>query len=194
MNFHLDEYTVVVGIDPGTDTVGYSCGLLHNETGHLRVCSAITLQGAKLLKKVSDDLMAPRYGNMVSRLLLLGEEVKRLLESDAADICIIEDFYLGRNVSTYGTLVRAQQTFLCAAYMAVPLCTIKLIKPAIGKIAFGVPSTSSNKDLMQIACRTLPDTTYDEGVLDDITEHSADAMAQLFAYVKSYRELHGLTK
>lgn len=192
MHMHMDEYAVVIGIDPGTDTVGYSCGLLNQETGHLHICSAITLYGAKLLKQVSDQTMPFKYGNMVSRLLLLGEEIKRLLANDGADICIIEDFYLGRNVRTFGTLVRAQQTFLCAAYLAVPLCNIRLIKPAIGKIAFGVPTTSSNKDLMQKACRTLANTTYEDGVLDGITEHSADAMAQLYAYVLDYRKLHGL--
>lgn len=191
-HYHMDELLVLVGIDPGTDTVGYSCGVLNQVTGALHIYTAITLEGAKDLRKLSDTDLPRRYNPMIARCLLLGNRVGRMVDADCADICILEDFYLGRNPSTYATLVRAQQSFLSAIYAHAPLTDIRLIKPSVGKTAFDVPTNASNKELMMAACVKLPFTTYEEGVIEGITEHSADAIAQLYAYVRAYREQHKL--
>ena len=196
MHYLMDKTMVVVGIDPGTDTVGYSCGIMDTETGALELCSAITLYGGKMLKAVDHETMKIRYGNMISRLMLLGTEVGKMLDKECPDLLIIEDFFKGRgkSIQTFAALARAQQTFLMAAWMNVPLCDTQLIMPSIGKRSFGVPTNSGDKELMIAAVPHLVNTTYAEGLIEGITEHSADAVAQVYAYVDAYRKLHGLER
>lgn len=167
-------------------------GILNTRTGELVVTYVVTLEAAKMLRRVNHQVLVNRYGQVNARLLLISEELETMMAEHKPDVCMVEDFFLGRNKSVQGfaSLVRAQQTILMAAYHSAPTCDVKVIKPSVGKTAVGCPGNSGDKELVQKGVLTFPNTVFEEGTLDGLTEHSADALAQMMAYVKDFRKVH----
>ena len=192
MYFYSDEVISICGIDPGTSSLGFSHGMLDTQTGHLEIVSAYTIDGDTLVNGKDRLTLNLKHGKRQARMYCIADKLAEEFCTAQPDICIIEDFFSARNIKTYGTLMATQQMVMMSLHFTCPLSYVRVIKPGIGKNSFGVKGNSGDKQEMVDAVPTLTNTTFPDGFLDEVKPDTADAIAQMYAFVVDYRRKHNL--
>lgn len=90
----------ILGIDPGTATVGY--GLIEENDGQLVVIT----YGAITTK--------PKDGDTAHRLQLIYRKLNELIEAYAPDVAAVEELFFGRNITTAIKVGQARGVLLLA--------------------------------------------------------------------------------
>lgn len=90
----------ILGIDPGTATVGY--GLLEENDGQL----AVVTYGA--------IITSPKDGDTARRLQMVYEQLNELLATYQPDVAAVEELFFGRNITTAIRVGQARGVLLLA--------------------------------------------------------------------------------
>lgn len=98
----------ILGIDPGTATVGY--GLIEESDGQL----AVITYGAIVTR--------PKDGDTARRLQLIYQQLNELIATYKPDVAAVEELFFGRNITTAISVGQARGVLLLAlANAGIPI-------------------------------------------------------------------------
>lgn len=177
--------TVIVGIDPGSENLGFATIEFDFATYEIVATKAITYVGSKLMSK--NTWLTEHHGERVGRIACLKEIViERLQELDPILVVCESPFYNPRRPGAYGVLVEVMLALKEATREYDPWRVLNMIDPPTVKKSVGAKGNAGKEDVLQ-AVLNLPGLNYQGNVpLSDLDEHSIDAIA--VAYSK-YKEL-----
>lgn len=169
----------IVGIDPGTDTVGFSL-YSYSPVAHCVVRSAATtLRGSKMIKY---DPYVDVHGERARRISAIRETLAQmfLMHSPIAVVCE-HPFYNQAMPGAFEPLVEGVGAVRGALFDYDPTMRVIPVDPSSAKKAIGA-SGGAKKDAMQVALFSIANTiAFDPNVfgqhLFELDEHSVDALA-----------------
>jgi Holliday junction resolvasome RuvABC endonuclease subunit len=177
--FHLaDDPTPyrIIGIDPGTDTLGMSCLDLDLLTGQLSIVDSHTVPVGRLVQRYRhlEEVYGSRFARLHGLELVLGEYFTRMQPHSI----ISESPYLGRFAATYAALTECMTAIKRSVWRYSNRLPLLTIDPASAKANLGVNGKSSDKELMRQAVLKLVDIQNPNNLaLEQLDEHSIDSIA-----------------
>jgi Holliday junction resolvasome RuvABC endonuclease subunit len=167
----------IIGIDPGTNTLGLAEIDVDLLTGHLSVGEVKTLVGAEDLKYFGRKRQI--HGDRFVRLGLLEEAIVEHLKAKEPTVVICESpFFNPRRPGAYYALVEAMSMVQRAVYRYNDNMSLMTIDPASAKANLGVSGKSGDKDAITPALAKavwLQDSPA-MAQLPTWDEHSRDAL------------------
>ncbi len=176
----------IMGIDPGTSTLGVSV---------ISVClqtHVITLEFSKTLN--SERMLSPYaaiqefHGNRFAKLYALQHALTYLMQEWDVQAIVSESPYLGRFPQAFAALTECVCTIRNAILNYNPYMTLYTIDPATIKMNVGVSGKSSDKNLMRNAiidmCERRQVLVADDINIYELDEHSIDSIAAAIAQMK----------
>jgi len=166
----------IVGIDPGTDTLGIAVVDVDLATHVVSVIDARTLSGSTLIR--GNRRVAELYGARFTRLQALEEALGYFLHDFQPHAIISESPYFNsRQPSAYGALVEAMSMLKRVVYMYCSSIRLETVDPASNKANLKVSGKSGDKDLMKRAVLGLVALSNPHAIdLAQLDEHSIDAL------------------
>ena len=166
----------VVGIDPGTETLGFSVLDLSLTSGKITVAHSETLITQKMLADYRQEEQT--YGGRTARLMALEDRLFLMFEHLQPHAICAESPFLSRFPQAFAALTE------CVSYVRRAVCRydrykpLELVDPPTAKKAVGVSvKRGITKDDVRAAIEKLP-IEYAEGiVLDALDEHQVDSIA-----------------
>jgi len=179
--FHLEDDGAplrIVGIDPGTDTVGFAVIDLDLLTGVMSIGDVRTLVGSERLRYYHHRRAI--HGDRFVRLQLLKELLIQEFCRLEPNLIISESPYFNpRRPGAFSALVEAITMVQQAVYAYHPYKALQYVDPAKAKANIGVSGKSGDKEAIGPALAKAP---YLAGsprlaALPMWDEHSRDALA-----------------
>ena len=172
------EYRIV-GIDPGTTTLGISCLGFCLESGYFNLISSKTLNASK--EPGRRPMLAQYQGDLYARLRALEDMLVEAFEALKPDAVVVETpFYNPRRPGAFAPLVSIFLTIQNALVRYNPMLSVLKVDPAKSKARLGVSGSSSDKSLVRDAlARHLKDADP-EGRIMQLDEHSSDSLAAAY--------------
>lgn len=165
----------ILGVDPGSDTMGVAVIELNMLTGSIGLLEANTYSGHALMKTVPHVLEV--HGPRTARLWGHQENMERLFRLHHPQMVVSESPFLGRFPQAFAALTECISAIRRAVYMFDPLMPLLQVDPPTVKLAVGVKARGTDKDDVK---RALIKATFYEntGGLDiaSLDEHSVDAI------------------
>ena len=166
----------IIGIDPGTDTLGVSALDVDLHTAGVSVIDSRTLLGSQLIR--GNQRVADLYGSRFARLQALEQSLGYYFHDFRPHAIISESPYFNKNrPQAYGALVEAMGMLQRAVYTYCSSICLETVDPASNKANLGVSGKSGDKDLMKAAVLRLHQlgnpNEIDLALLD---EHSIDSL------------------
>jgi len=184
-----DCISCVIGIDPGTTTLGVGIIYFNVFTMEIVTTHAFTMNANRFR---IDPVQAEIHGERAVRLMALGEEVYQLFCRERPYSVIAEDNYIDRRRPTaYGALVEAVAMLRQALYRYHPTMILHSVEPNLAKLAVGTVINRKEKDKktpVHNAIKALPNLRFSGPVpLAQIDEHSVDGVAiAYYQYLQLY--------
>ena len=168
----------IVGIDPGTSTLGFSVLDVNLDTRLVEVVFVKTLKSTKEVDL--DHILTVNHGNRMVKIDFLYNAIYRLLWQFHPHMLIAEAPFMGRFAASYAALVEVRKGIIQAAADYNPGMFFETIEPLNVKAAVGVrldKKTRKDKMAVKKAIATIPNLTWANGFsLDPLDEHSVDAI------------------
>ena len=188
-DYSRDHYTIL-GIDPGSTTLGIAILYLAKDTLVITRTEAFTLDATRLSDfKLLDD----RYPDRERRLIALGKSINKVLDSYQPCLVGIEaPFFNRRKPSAYAVLVETLYRLRLSLYQYDLNLPILEIDPPTAKRAIGVRRLKAKerrrlklttKDLVREALEPIKALNVSTE-LDLLDEHSLDAIAVAYSAYK----------
>lgn len=180
----------IIGIDPGSDTLGVWVLWIDLATEEIVRSEAFTLKGAREGRgSFATEIHGDRHGRIESHRANLLEIFRHY---NPLSIAVESPFMSRRMPSAYGALVEVGSAIRRAAFQFDPWRTLTLIDPPTVKRAVGVAGKSGGpegKKLMLSAVTALDELLYaGEIPLLCLDEHSIDALAVAYCHFIRFRE------
>lgn len=181
---HDRDCVRVMGIDPGSRTLGFSITTCFPYEQIFQLDEAWTLITEKVLQL--KRFRVDRVGEHQVRLEAIEEEVYQALVHFHPDVVIMETPYLGRLPQSFFVLTQVMTAIGRAVERYSSAMILQKIDPATVKKAIGVPGNSSDKELVRKAVEALQclDNLSDR-TLQSLDEHAIDATAVAHYYCVS---------
>lgn len=177
--FHLaDDPTPyrVIGIDPGTDTLGVAVLDIQLPVATFTLVDAQTFQASRMLKHFRDTEQT--YGSRFARLHGLELALGEYFADMQPHAIISESPYMGQRATPFAALTECLTSIRRAVRAYNDRLPLHQVDPARAKARVGVSGKSGDKGLMQKAVSQLKDIQNPQGiVLQALDEHSIDAIA-----------------
>lgn len=175
----------IMGIDPGSDTLGVGILYFHVETLQIVGSQAFTLNGTRNGRgSFATEMHGDRYGRIDSHQHEL-LRIFRLVQP--MDIACESPFMSRRRPQAYGALTEVVCAVRQAAMLYDAWKPLQMIDPPTVKMAVGVhPKTGGEegKKLMKQAVLLMAATFKFDGdvLLSELDEHSIDALAVAYCH------------
>jgi Holliday junction resolvasome RuvABC endonuclease subunit len=176
------EKLFLVGIDPGTTTLGVSVLSYDFNSGLKRLEMAYTLNAAKCLSEYSPitETSGERYARLKSHSHYLG----RLFEELQPDEILTEVPYMGIFPQAFAGLVETLGMIENTVRQYNPFMQLQKIDPATVKTHVNVSGKSKDKMDMHRAVCAIPDIDFSRVNPTGLDEHSIDAIAVAYARLR----------
>jgi Holliday junction resolvasome RuvABC endonuclease subunit len=168
----------VMGIDPGTDTLGTAIIDIDLEKRTMVVAGAETQFGAKMANNFRP--FAEVWGERAAKLRAHEENLYEVLYAWQPHSVIIESPFMGRFPQAAFALVECVVSIKRAVYRYNRMMTGPMIDPVSAKKAAGIVGSVKKlgKEAVRQHLKRIPYLQYAPGVnLDALDEHSVDAIA-----------------
>lgn len=193
MTFPLLEEGLIsiMGIDPGTNTLGVSRLDIDPKTLRLVTTHAITYQADKCFRYTEyekEDAALMRY----ARLAWHEENLKQIfMDNEPFQLAVESNFMNIRNASAYGPLVESMSAIRRAYYAYDNLRKLHLVTPAAAKKSVGAPTRGGGKEVVTHALKKMHQLLgVSKTYLDTLDEHAIDAIAIGFhRYTELYNQV-----
>lgn len=155
----------ILGIDPGTATVGY--GLIEDHDGQIAVVTYGTI------------VTSPKDGDTAQRLQLIYERLNELIDTYQPDAAAVEELFFGRNITTAIRVGQARGVLLLAlANASIPVAEYS--PPKIKESVSGYGNAS--KQQVQFMVQNILD-------LEELPkpDDAADGLAVALTHYQHYR-------
>lgn len=173
---------IVMGIDPGTTTLGVAILSYDLYTHQKRVEHAYTLNAAKTLHRYQS--VVETSGERFARLRSHSAYIRAALIHYEPNEVISEVPYMGRFPQAFGALKECLHMLETTVAEWNAFKTLQGIDPATVKTHMGVSGKSGDKQLMFNALRSLTDIDLSLIDFNTIDEHSVDAVAVAYSRIK----------
>lgn len=176
----------IVGIDPGTETLGFSELDFDIETFELRRWEPVTFLGSKLLK--SSDWVGQVHGARYQRLDAYGRHLQKLFDQiDPYVIACEAPFINMRRPQAYGALTEIVYEIRRAVMAHNRWKEPYLIDPSTVKNSVGAKG-NADKDAIKASIARIPElTAVLTRPLEELDEHSLDSGAVAYAAFKNLK-------
>lgn len=173
----------VVGIDPGTESLGFAVLDLSLSNRKVTVRHVETLKSQDVQKNYSLELEL--HGARTARLMGMHDRLVVLLEVFQPHAVSTESPYMGRFPQAFAALTECVSYVRRAVDRYDRYQSLESVDPPTAKKAVGMTvKRGSTKDDVKQAVAKL-DIEYAEGInLDDLDEHSVDAIAVAYHQVQ----------
>lgn len=171
----------ILGVDPGSETMGYGVLKVDTETLKITDASAFTIKGSRSqhMRQWDSDL----YSDQIARIRAHQVEFLRVLNEVDPDVVICESaFYNRLRPNAYEVLVRVQTMLRDTLSKWDCWRELYLIDPPTAKKSFGAAG-NAKKEAMLAALKANPELNHFPGILE-LDEHSVDALAVGHHYYK----------
>ena len=178
MYHHYDPNVTyrILGIDPGTNTLGTGIIDINLSTRRLMVVSAQTFVGQAMASTYA--YYSEIHGQRAARLKAHEENLFLYMCQTQPHSVICESPFMGRFAQAYGALVECIASIHQALYRYNPSLPLKMVDPTTVKKATGMSGPLRGKDTVKQALSELDYLHYVPGVnLALMDEHSVDALA-----------------
>lgn len=178
----------VLGIDPGTTTLGVSRLDYDFEGPEVDIVDAFTFTARESHPGYQNTLET--YGNKYARLQNLQECLVQLFQEHRPHAVICEQPYLGRFATAYAALTECAFIIHQALFAYDPYLPLWRVEPRPAKLAAGVvmPKPGSKekltKDHVRIALAQQPHLRWHVD-MTELDEHAVDATAVALYYMKT---------
>lgn len=177
----------MVGIDPGTETLGFGVLDLNLSTGQLVVANAQTVDLQRMLSQWRQEERV--HGSRTARLMALEERLFVFFEHYQPHAICAESPFLHRFPMTFAALTECVSYVRRAVFRYDRYMPLEMVDPPTAKKAVGVKvKRGVTKEAVREAIEKL-DLTYAPGVdLAQMDEHSVDALAVAYHQALVYRD------
>lgn len=173
----------IVGIDPGSETLGLSIITFDIDTFKIVSSQAKTYYGSKMFHE--DNWMSNLHGARTTRIYHHKQNLINLLHQiDPLQIACESPFYNPRRPNAYGVLVEVLTMIRQSVMEYDPWKFLYLIDPPTVKKSVGAPG-NADKDRMFSALCNLNDLNLINPI-DTLDEHSVDALAVAYCRLKMF--------
>lgn len=180
----------IVGIDPGTDTLGYAKIAVSVPDLNIVNTEAFTLSGSKLMN--DETWIESLHGARLMRLRALESKLIRLLRSDLPLVVAAEaPFYSRRQPTAYGPLIETISMLRNAVMRFDRWTPLTFNEPRVIKQAVGVVGKipkGKAKEVVRDRVLVLKELKYCGNIpIHRLDEHSIDAIAIAYAQLLAMR-------
>lgn len=179
---------IITGIDPGTESLGFSELEFDLVTFELVRWEPVTFTGSKLLK--SSDWIGKTHGARYQRLDAYGKHLTKLFDQVEPYVIACESPFINmRRPQAYGALAEIVYEIRRAVMAHNRWKELYLIDPSTVKNSVGAKG-NADKDAVKASVRQIPELIRVlTKPLDELDEHSIDSGAVAYAAFKNLREL-----
>lgn len=180
----LHSHIRILSIDPGTNHLGFAIIDLIPDRGMV-VVDVATLEAMRLASQYKSLIEV--HGEKIAKLYALEMALNRIMSRFKPHYVVSESPYLGRFPNAFAALVECFNMIRRALIDFNPCMPLNQLDPSTIKKSVGVSGKSGDKSLMTLALAKLSAVEIDlsEFSLDNLDEHSVDAIAAGYAYVKN---------
>jgi Holliday junction resolvasome RuvABC endonuclease subunit len=179
-------YASILGIDPGTETLGMASIEFNIQTLEIHGCEAKTFRGSKLIQS---DWLEDLHGSRFARIHAHCENFARILRlTGPAYIASESPFFSRAHPQAYGALTEIVFAMRMTLFQYDAAMEVAYIDPPSVKNAVGAKG-NADKDAVKRALLALPGLNYAGRIpLEKLDEHSIDALAVAYARLQALRE------
>lgn len=179
----FDSRYRVVGIDPGTDTLGVSLIEVDLRTSELILLDSVTYRGQLLAR--SDPLRIEKHGDRFARLMGHRSNLLYYFQQAQPHAFACEAPYMGRFPQAYAALTECVLVIKQAVELYDPFKKLYLYDPPTVKKSVSVNGKSGDKEAMRRAISQLRDLQNPSGIsFAVLDEHSIDSIAVSYCRAK----------
>lgn len=178
----------IVGIDPGSETLGTGALRVNVVTLEIVESAAFTYVGSKLAK---DTWLGDVHGARAGRISAHEDNLVDMFHYWQPNLVASESpFYSQFRPQAFGALTETVDAIRNALWRYDCWLSLFMIDPPTVKKAVGA-SSHAKKDEVKEALMALPDLNYNGPIpFALLDEHSVDALAVAYARLKILREQH----
>tara|TARA_B100000700_G_scaffold208593_1_gene229308 strand:- start:58342 stop:58971 length:630 start_codon:yes stop_codon:yes gene_type:complete len=174
----------ILGIDPGTQTLGTAVLDLDLKTYDIRIVHCETYKADHLAKfdpRFQDISQA--HGDLAMRLIAHKENLRSLMEHMVIDELVAESSFMHMRAHAFEALVRCMESIRLAAWEYDMSMPVHKVTPQGAKAAVGAAGKGKGKDAVKVGIKKLlkdnSKQLYYEAPKDfeQLDEHSIDAIA-----------------
>ena len=189
MPINASDVATIVGIDPGSETLGL-CRISFNvNTLQIVSTQAQTYIGTKIQTGMSRwilEYQTERFARIHAHKLNLG---RILIQSRPLTVACESPFYSSRRPGAFSALTEVISALRYACFEYDPRLPFTLIDPPSAKIAVGAKG-NAKKEQVQEAVLQLPDLNFIGDVsLNKLDEHSIDSIAIAYSKIQEWRQM-----
>lgn len=171
----------VIGIDPGSHTLGIAIVSFNLTDRSLSVVSAHTVDADKLLTFYPQDIV-DIHGERRSRLIALQSYLLDYFTSANPDIIVSESPFMGMRVSAFETLTECCAALREAVYQYKQNKPLVMVSPTEAKKAVGVKGKGTTKEDVRAGVLAIPNLRFLNGItINALDEHAVDAIAVAYS-------------
>ena len=176
----------IVGVDPGTDTLGAATLDVYLGTGQVCLVEVHTFHGERLIREYRE--IESIHGHRVARLLAHEDNLFGYFSYTQPHCIISESPFLGRFPQAYAALTDCISSIRRAVMRYNMFLPLLQVDPPTVKLAVGVKGRGTTKDdvkrgLMKLLVETGKLQNPNQVDIEALDEHSVDAI--VVAYTKA---------
>lgn len=166
----------IIGIDPGSETLGVAVLKFDVETMEIVSTTAQTYTGSRMYS--ANNWQSETHGDRCARINAHKENLTNIFfHEEPIQICCESSFYNRLRPNAYGVLIEVLDAVRQAVIAYDVWRKLYLVDPPTVKKSVGAPG-NADKFVVKAAVMRLPDLRYQgQFGLDVVDEHSIDAMA-----------------
>ena len=180
------SHLVVLGIDPGTETMGVAVLGLDLCTLEVFAYNVLTLHASHRINPLGVE--AQTYGDRFARLNALGSSLQQICAQYNPHSVIAESPFLGRFPGSFEALVDCLSVVRRAIAGFDPSLLVETVDPPSAKKAVGVNPKGSTKEDIRDAVFKLPIIRYPGVYFEHLEEHATDAIAVAYYRIRQIKE------
>lgn len=175
----------ILACDPGTNSLGLSIQDVNLTEGVCTVLDAYTVHVPRVMKLYCSDTL---YYNdeRVAKLKAVEYAVSNYARAWEVERAVTESPYMGKFPAAYAALVSCISAIRSGCSIYDKTLYLDIIDPATIKRHLGVKGNSGDKALMLAGIQKCEAIDLSLIKLDDLDEHSVDAIAVGHAYLNEY--------
>lgn len=181
---------VVIGIDPGSDTLGFAC--IHYDLKTMGILRSYS-KTFKASKMTLSPITKQTHGNRYARIFKLSEVLLEMFqEINPTHVVCESPFMAMRRPQAYGALMETVFAIRTALRQFDEGMALDLIDPPSAKNAVGAAGNAKKEQVQAALSKLLDVIKYDEAELgvefSKLDEHSIDALAIAYSRVKKLQQ------
>jgi len=187
MPHNASDVATIVGIDPGSETLGLCLMSFSVTTLEIISTQAQTFVGTKLgMSRWILDYQTERFARIHAHKLNLG---RILVQYHPLTVTCESPFYSSRRPGAFSALTEVISALRYACFEYDPRLPFALIDPPSAKMAVGAKG-NAKKEQVQQAVMELKDLNFvGDTPLHLLDEHSIDSIAIAYSKIQEWRKL-----